>query len=114
MGNLLHVGFPSALVILAIALGSLYVLPAFFMYRKFDGDRIQVALSSILLLSMADVMIYSTTVARPTLLDLFLVPLAIAALQSLYERFRWPAFFGLLLASAFAIFIGFVKPTRFE
>ncbi len=98
-GDLIHVDYSSALVFLAIFLGSLYVLPAFFMYERFAADEKDVALTSVLLLSVSDVMIYSTTVARPTLFGLFLIPVAIAALQLLYVRFHLPSFLGLLLVS---------------
>ena len=98
-GNFVSADFTSALVILAVALGSLYVLTAFLMYEKLSGGKKEVALGSVILVSMSDVMIYSTTVARPTLFGLFLIPLAVAALQTLFARFRWLTFLGLLITS---------------
>lgn len=99
IGQALHVEYGTALTILAVGLGSLCVVPVYLMYESFAGDRTQVALASVLLVFLADSMVYSTTIGRPTLLGLFLLPLAIWALQSLYAHFRWSTFTGLLLVT---------------
>jgi hypothetical protein len=85
-GQLLHLSFASALVVLAIGLGSLYVLPAFGMYSSFAKGSSIVAIVGVILVSMSDVMIYSTTIARPTLFGLFLLPLAMRDMKLLYEQ----------------------------
>lgn len=103
--SLFHVDYGSALVALAIALGSLYVIPAFALYRiLFEGNE-KLALVSVLLLSMSDVMIYSSTIARPTLIGLFLLPLAVGAFQALRKRFHWSMFGLLTFVSILILFV---------
>ncbi len=104
-GGLTRLDLPNALVILAIIFGSLYVVPAFFMYEKFSGDAPKIALVSVILVSFSDVMIYSTTIARPTLFGLFLIPIAFAAFQALFRRFRWSTFLALTAVSALVLVI---------
>ena len=87
-GHLLQLNFSSALVVLAIGLGCLYVLPAFGMYSSFAKGSSIVAMVGVVLVSMSDVMIYSTTIARPTLFGLFLLPLAMRDMKMLFEQPR--------------------------
>ena len=107
VANIVHVEYVQALIITAIALGSVYVVPCYWMYRRFgaieNSDFARIAMVGTVLVSMSDVMIYSTTVARPLLIGLFLLPIAIWALQSLYENFRWITFIGLLTVSGFIL-----------
>ena len=100
-----HTDYASTLVGLAIVLGCIYVVPTFVMYENFSGDSLQASLAGVILLSMSDAMIYSTTIARPTLLGLFLIPIAIVALQSLRRSFRWQVFLGLLMVSTLILII---------
>ena len=86
IGQLFHLSFDSALILLAIGLGCLYVLPAFGMYSSFAKGSSVVAMVGVLLVSMSDVMIYSTTIARPTLFGLFLLPLAMRDMKLLFEQ----------------------------
>ena len=103
--NFLHFDYGSTLVILAIGFGSAYVVPAFLLYRVlFKGDE-RLAFATTLLLSMSDVMIYSTTIARPTLFGLFLIPLAVGAFQALRGRFRWRMFGLLIFVSVLILFV---------
>jgi len=102
--HILQVDYVSALVILALVFGTLYVLPAFRLYSELSHEP-QVALSAAILVSMSDVMIYSTSIARPTLLGLFLFPLAMVTLQSLYLRFRWHLCLILLAISGLIIVV---------
>jgi hypothetical protein len=104
-GYIFHVDYGSALVGLAISFGSLYVIPAFLLYRVFfEGDG-RLAFVNTLLLSLSDSMIYSTTVARPTLFGLFLLPLAVGAFQALRGKFRWRALGPLVLVSIMILLI---------
>ncbi len=86
VGQLLQLNYASALVVLAIGLGCLYVLPAFGMYSSFAKGSYMVAMVGVVLVSMSDVMIYSTTIARPSLFGLFLLPLAMRDMKLLFER----------------------------
>jgi len=106
-----HLQYDLVLVVLAIIFGSLYVVPAFMLYRVlFEGDE-RLAFVATLLVSMSDVMIYSMTDARPTLFGLFLIPLAVCAFQKLRGRFNWLTFILLLLISA--IMLIFHAPITF-
>ena len=86
VGQLFHLTFSSALVVLAIGLGCLYVLPAFEMYSSFSKGSSMVAMVGVVLVSMSDVMIYSTTIVRPTLFGLFLLPLAMRDMKLFFEK----------------------------
>lgn len=86
VGQLLQLNYSSALVVLAIGLGCLYVLPAFGMYSSFAKGSYMVAMVGVVLVSMSDVMIYSTTIARPTLFGLFLLPLAMRDMKVLFDQ----------------------------
>jgi hypothetical protein len=99
-----HIDYTSALTWLAIVLGSCYLVPTFIMYRVFFEGNTRLAFASTLLVSMADVMVYSTTIARPTLFGLFLMPIAVGAFQSLRGRFRLSTFI-ILVFSSIAILI---------
>lgn len=103
-GHILQLNFSSALVVLAIGLGCLYVLPAFGMYSSFAKGSSIVAMVGVVLVSMSDVMIYSTTIARPTLFGLFLLPLAMRDMKMLFEQPRIQVLLRLL-AVTFLILI---------
>jgi len=101
-GQLLRLNYASALIVLAVGLGCLYILPAFAMYSSFAKGNYVVAMVGVVLVSMSDVMIYSTTIARPTLFGLFLLPLAMYDMKSLFEL---PGVQVLLRLSAVTILI---------
>ena len=105
VGNVFHISYSEALVGLAVIFGALYPLAAFLLYRVFFEGNQRLALVATLLLSMSDAMIYSTTVARPTLFGLFLIPLAISAFQLLRRRFDWLKFLLLVLLSVMILII---------
>jgi hypothetical protein len=56
------------------------------MYSSFAKGGSMVAMAGVVLVSMSDVMIYSTTIARPTLFGLFLLPLAMRDMKLLFEQ----------------------------
>jgi hypothetical protein len=103
-----HVAYVQALIMAAIVFGCLYVLPCYYMYRQFgsvwNSDSTRIALAGTTLISMSDVMVYSTTIARPLLFGLFLLPIAMWALQKVYVNFRWTTF-GLLLTVSVIILL---------
>jgi hypothetical protein len=100
VANLFRVDYASALTGLAILLGTLYLIPTFIMYRVFFKGDGRLAFAGTLLLSFTDVMVYSTTIARPTLFGLFLIPITVGAFQALRGRFRRSTFIVLVSTSA--------------
>jgi hypothetical protein len=105
VGTLFHIHYGSALIGLSVVFGSVYVVPVYLLYRVFFEGNQRLAFASTLLLSMSDVMIYSTTSARPTLFGLFLLPIAVGAFQVLRGRYRWSMFGGLCVVSIMILFM---------
>ena len=104
VASLFRIDYASALTGLAILLGSLYLVPTFMMYRLLLKGNARLALTGTLLLSLTDVMVYSTTTARPTLFGFFLMPITVVAFQSLRGRFR-PLTFIVLVSSSLATLV---------
>lgn len=109
IASVAHVAYVQALVIAAIVFGSLYVLPCYYMYRQFgsvwNSDSTRIALAGTTIISMSDVMVYSTTIARPLLIGLFLLPIAMWALQRIYVDFRWTTFAPFLTVSVLILLV---------
>lgn len=109
IASVAHVTYVQALIIAAIVFGSLYVLPCYYMYRQFgsvwNSDSTRIALAGTTMISMSDVMVYSTTIARPVLIGLFLLPIAMWALQRIHINFRWTTFAMLLTVSVFILLV---------
>lgn len=104
-----HLAYVPALIITAIVFGCLYVLPCYCMYRQFGSvwtsDSARIAMAGTTMISMSDVMVYSTTIARPLLIGLFLLPFAMWILQRVYVSFRWTTFALLLTASVLILLV---------
>jgi hypothetical protein len=109
IASVARVTYVQALIIAAIIFGSLYVLPCYYMYRQFgsvwNSDYGRIALAGTTMISMSDVMVYSTTIARPLLFGLFLLPIAMWALQKVHISIRWTTFALLLTVSMLILLV---------
>jgi hypothetical protein len=109
VASVAHVGYVQALIIASVIFGSLYILPCYYMYRQFgsgwNSDAGRIALAGTTMISMSDVMVFSTTIARPLLFGLFLLPIAMWAIQKVYVSFRWTTFALLLTVSVLILLV---------
>jgi hypothetical protein len=107
--SVFHVSYVDALIEIGTLVGILSVLAAFLFYS--EGGEYHEALVAAVLVSFADAMVYSTTVIRPVLFALTLVPIALYAAEGgrLTPGPRVLAFFPLaFLTLIFHAPIGFV------
>jgi len=107
--SVFHVSFADSLIGIGTFVGILSVLSVFLFYSQ--GGEYREALVAAVLVSFADAVVYSTTVVRPLLFTLTLVPIALYAADAgrLTSGFRLLAYFALaFLTLIFHAPIGFV------
>jgi hypothetical protein len=92
------------LIAISLVFGSIYILPLFALQRNATGSC-NLALLATAISSQFDVILYSTTIARPTLIGLFLLPLLVYLFVEYRKRVKASFLAAFTLLALILLFI---------